>query len=150
MYLIVNCKDFKGIKSSLNSKLLEISAGALGTHFSFLIWEWKMFQSSVHASEKKYNKEVWAQLPIRERNHYTSKLNCFFKIRNPYEAFHFWDVEIQCTWSTHHNGHSFKVYQCTDVHWHYRDVYIHWEYFCEKIHRKKEVNFEVKNLFFCR
>ena len=41
-----------------------------------------MFQSSINTSEKKYNKEVWAQLPIsciRERNHYTSKLNCLFK-----------------------------------------------------------------------
>ena len=28
---------------------------------------------------KEYIKEVWAQLPNRERHHYTSKLNCLFK-----------------------------------------------------------------------
>jgi len=38
-----------------------------------------MFYSSVSVSEQNYNKEVWAQLPIRDRNHSTSKLNCLFK-----------------------------------------------------------------------
>ena len=44
--------------------------GTLGTHISFFSRNDKCFKAVyVHASEQKYNTQLWAQLLLRDRNH---------------------------------------------------------------------------------